>query len=78
MSKKILKKVFSWQIIEFLNDLLEFFENLLEFVLGLSFFGLRVFFEMSKKKPESKHYKGRLRWVFRRPTKMFREYGQLV
>ena len=28
MSKK---SVFSWQIVEFLNDLLEFFENLLEF-----------------------------------------------
>ena len=39
MSKK---SVFSWQIIEFLNDLLEFF-------FGLSFFGLEFFFEMSKK-----------------------------
>ena len=46
MSKK---SVFSWQIIEFLNDLLEFFENLLEVFFGLSFFGLEFFFEMSKK-----------------------------
>ena len=46
MSKK---SVFSWQIIEFLNDLLEFFENLLEFFFGLSFFGLEFILEMSKK-----------------------------
>ena len=45
MSKK---SVFSWQTIEFLNDLLEFFENLLKF-FGLRFFGLEFFFEMSKK-----------------------------
>ena len=35
MSKK---SVLSWQIIEFLIDLLEFFENLLEFFFSLSFF----------------------------------------
>ena len=46
MSKK---SVFSWQIIEFLNDLLEFFENLLEFFFGLSFFGLEFFTECPKK-----------------------------
>ena len=48
MSKK---SVFSWQIIEFLNDLLEFFENLLEFFFGLSFFGLEFFSKCPKKKP---------------------------
>ena len=43
------KSVFSWQIIEFLNDLLEFFENLLEFFFGLSFFGLEFFSKCPKK-----------------------------
>ena len=46
MSKK---SVFSWQIIEFLNDLLEFFENLLDFFFGLSFFGLEFFSKCPKK-----------------------------
>jgi len=46
------KSVFSWQIIEFLNNLLEFFENLLEFFFGLSFFGLEFFSKCPKKKPE--------------------------
>merc|ERR1712079_883663 len=45
------KSVFSWRIIEFLNDLLEFFENLLEFFFGLSFFGLEFFSKCPKKKP---------------------------
>ena len=45
------KSVFSWQIIEFLNDLLEFFENMLEFFFGLSFFGLEFFSKCPKKKP---------------------------
>jgi len=43
------KSVFSWQIIEFLNNLLEFFENLLEFFFGLSFFGLEFFSKCPKK-----------------------------
>ena len=43
--------VLSWQIIEFLNDLLEFFENLLEFFFGLSFFGLEFFSKCPKKEP---------------------------
>ena len=41
--------VFSWQIIEFLNDWLEFFGNLLEFFFGLSFFGLEFFSKCPKK-----------------------------
>ena len=43
------KSVFSWQIIEFLNNLLEFFENLREFFFGLSFFGLEFFRNVQKK-----------------------------
>ena len=46
MSKK---SVFSWQIIDFLNDFLEFFENLLEFFFCLSFFGLEFFSKCPKK-----------------------------
>jgi len=51
------KSVFSWQIIEFLNDLLEFFENLLEFFFGFSFFGLEFFSKCPKKKPDIRRYR---------------------
>ena len=62
MSKK---SVFSWQIIEFLNDLLEFFENLLEFFFGLSFFGLEFFSKCPKKKPVYKSsYEVDLKYLF--------------
>ena len=43
------KSVLTWQIIEFVNDLLEFFENLLEFFLAWLFLALSFFRNVQKK-----------------------------
>ena len=47
------KSVLSWQIIEFLNDLLEFFKNLLDFFSAWVFLALSFFRNVQKMDPRS-------------------------